>query len=269
METTPEADWVQIVSQRYSSDARAYRDLWAPLLHPHGQELLASLPLASASGVIDIGSGCGTLLPEIRSRAPSALIVAVDSAPGMVALAPIVAARAVMDAARLGIASASIDIAVLTFVLFHTANPHVVLTEARRVLRPGGTIGTTTWDGEPRFPAHRAWVEELDSCGAPPAVPQMMSNHDLVRTPARVRSLLRRAGFGSIRTWQHRFGHAYTLEELMAVRTKLGWSKRRVESLAPEARETFLRRARLRLERMSPRDFVDDAEIIFATAVAH
>jgi len=54
----------------------------------------------------------------------------------------------------------------------------------------------------------------------------------------------------------------------MAVRTKLGWSKRRVDSLASEARVTFLCRARLRLEKMNPRDFVDDAEIIFATGVA-
>ncbi len=69
-------------------------------------------------------------------------------------------------------------------------------------------------------------------------------------------------------SWTHRFGHAYTLEEFMAVRTKLGWSRRRFESVAPEVREAFLRRARLRLEKISRCDFVDDAEIIFATAVA-
>jgi ubiquinone/menaquinone biosynthesis C-methylase UbiE len=258
----------KVVSERYSSDALAYRDLWAPLLLPHGLELLASLPLSSTSRIIDVGSGCGALLPGIRSQAPEALVMAIDRAPGMLALAPVEVPRTVMDAARLGLASASIDAAVLAFLLFHTGDPQEVLIEARRVLRPGGVIGTTTWDGDPRFPAQRAWIEELDACAAAPAAPQMMSNHDPVSTPERMRGLLQRAGFGSIRTWSHPFGHAYTLEEFMTVRTKLGWSKRRVDSLPPEAREAFLCRARLRLEKMGPRDFVDDAEIIFTTGVA-
>jgi ubiquinone/menaquinone biosynthesis C-methylase UbiE len=221
MEAGRERDRVKLVSERYSSDARAYRDLWAPLLLPHGQELLSSLPLASASCVVDLGSGCGTLLSEIRARAPSALVVAIDSALGMLALAPGEFPRAAMNAARLGLASASADVVVLAIVLFHTADPLEVLVETGRVLRSGGTIGTTTWDGDSRFPAQRAWTEELDAHGAAPATPSL-SNHEPVSTAARVRSLLERSGFGSVRTWTHRFGHAHTLEEFMAVRTKLG-----------------------------------------------
>ena len=80
MEAKPNADWGQIVSERYSSDAVVYRDLWAPLLLSHGQELLASLPLPSAGRIVDVGSGCGALLPGIRSRAPEALVIAIDRA---------------------------------------------------------------------------------------------------------------------------------------------------------------------------------------------
>ena len=268
LEARPAADWLKIVSERYSSDALAYRELWAPLLLPHGQELLGSLPLSSVSRIVDVGSGCGALLPGIRSRAPEAVVIAIDRAPGMLAVAPVEFPRVVMDAAHLGLAADSIDVAVLAFVLFHTISPLEVLVEIRRVLRLGGTIGTTTWDGDPHFPAQRAWIEELDSHGAAPAPPQMMSNHHPVSSPERVSTLLHRAGFGSIRTWKHGFGHAYTIEEFITVRTKLGWSKRRVDTLAPAAREAFLRRARLRLERMGPVDFVDDTEIIFASAVA-
>jgi ubiquinone/menaquinone biosynthesis C-methylase UbiE len=268
LEAKPNADWGQIVSERYSSDALVYRDLWAPLLLPHGQELLDSLQLSSADRIVDVGSGCGALLPGIRSRAPEALVIAIDRAPGMLAIAPVEVPRAVMDAGRLGLASASIDAAVLAFVLFHTADPQEVLIEGRRVLRSGGMIGTTTWDGDPRFPAQRVWLEELDSHGAAKAALEMMSNHEPVGTPERMRGLLQEAGFGSIRTWSHSFGHAYTLEEFMTVRTTLGWSKRRVDSLDPERREAFLRDARVRLENLGPHDFIDDAEVIFATGVA-
>ena len=263
-----EQDCGQTVSERYSTDALVYRDLWAPLLRPHGQELLASLPLSTASRIVDVGSGCGSLLPDIRSRAPGAFAIAIDRAPGMLAAVSAEISRAMMDAAQLGLASASMDVAIFAFVLFHTTDPQEVLIESRRILRSGGTVGTTTWDGDPRFPAQRAWLEELDSCGATSAPPQMMSNHDPVATPERMHDLLRRAGFRSINTWKHPFGHPYSLEEFIAVRTRLGWSKRRVDSLAPDSRTSFLRRARLRLEKMDRSDFVDDAEIVFATAVA-
>jgi hypothetical protein len=95
-----------------------------------------------------------------------------------------------------------------------------------------------------------------------------MSNHEPVSTAERVRALLEESGFQSVRTWVRRFGHAYTLDEFLEVRTRLGWSRRRFESLAPETRGAFLRAARRRLEAMRGRDFVDDTKVIFATARA-
>jgi ubiquinone/menaquinone biosynthesis C-methylase UbiE len=267
MVATEQADWARRVSERYSADAKAYRDLWAPVLLPHGEKLLDALPLSLASRVLDVGAGCGALLPQIRSRTASALVVAIDSAPGMLALARSDFPRAAMDAAHLGIANAVVDVAVLAFVLFHTANPQDVLVEVRRVMRAGGTIGTATWDRDPDFPAQRVWIEELDAHGAGPAVRQLVSNHEPVSTGPRMQGLLERAGFRSVRTWVSRFGHGYTLDGFVESRTKLGWSKRRVETMAPVKRGAFLRAARQRLEALRASDFVDDTNVIFATSV--
>jgi len=185
----------------------------------------------------------------------------------MIALAPPGAPRAVMDAAHLGIVTGTIDVAVAAFILFHTPDPRQVLSDARRVLRAGGAIGTTTWEGDPQFPAQQAWIEELDAHGAEP-VDSPITNHEPVRTPERVRALLEATGFGSVRTWMRPFGHAYTVDQFIAVRTSHGWSRRRFESLAPEKRRVFLDRARLRLERMTGRDLLDENGVIFAVAEA-
>jgi ubiquinone/menaquinone biosynthesis C-methylase UbiE len=260
--------WAKSLSERYSADAMVYRDRWAPLLLPHGLSLIDGLPLSAAARVLDVGAGCGSLAPHIRQRAPSALVVAIDIAPGMLALVRRDAARAAMDAAHLGLARSSVDVAVLAFMLFHTADPLAALREARRVLRDGGCVGTATWEGDPDFPAQRAWVEELDRHAASGEQAPVMSNHEPVSSEEKVRGLLENAGFGSCRTSVREFGHTFGLEEFLEIRTRMGWSRRRFDSMEPERRQRFLEDARRRLERMTPADLTDRTRVILATAVA-
>jgi ubiquinone/menaquinone biosynthesis C-methylase UbiE len=265
--TLPEVEWGRLVSERYSAEAREYRDLWAPLLLPHGEELLEALPLRTADRVLDVGSGSGTLIPGIVRRAPSAVAVGIDRAPGMLALAPPPARRAVMDAGRLGLATAAFDVAVLAFLLFHTVDPRHVLAEVRRALKRGGAAGATTWAGDPDFPAQRVWLDELNAHGAV-AEETSITSHAPVGTPDRVRRLFEATGFAAVRTWTRPFGHTYGVEEFIALRTRHGWSARRFARLAPTDQEALLHRARRRLQAMPARELFDDTEVIFAIAEA-
>jgi ubiquinone/menaquinone biosynthesis C-methylase UbiE len=52
--------------------------------------------------------------------------------------------RIIADAAKLPFNSASYDVVIMAFVLFHVPEPETALGEVRRVLRAAGNVGLTT-----------------------------------------------------------------------------------------------------------------------------
>ena len=94
--------------------------------------------------VADLGAGTGILASTIAPFVDR--IAVVDRSPEMLA-----AARRRLDGTQnvsfhqgeleaLPLPSESIDLAVLSLVLHHVAEPHVALQEVRRILRPGGRL---------------------------------------------------------------------------------------------------------------------------------
>jgi SAM-dependent methyltransferase len=258
-----EHDQVATVAGHFSHDAPLYERYWATSMARLGQRLLERLPLDDASVAVDIGAGVGALLPAIRQSAPRAFVAGIDAAEGMIRRAPRDFGRAVMDAGRLAIGDASVDVAVMPFMLFFLPDPAHGLGEVRRVLRPGGGLGVATWlAGANDYRAEDLWFELLDEYGAaPPAAP---AKPELMDTPEKLAGLLDGAGFTGVRTATDREPQPLTLEEFLEVHTRIGRSRRFFESLPPEDRRAMLDRAKERLAELGPEDFTDPQVAVLA-----
>ena len=134
----PDRDAVRDLIGQYDDEASAYLDHWAPVIHPIACAIVDKLPRDGVRRVMDVGAGVGLLLPVLQEKFPDAHVMGIDRSDGMLSLCRPGDSVAVMDAAGLGVQSASLDLVVMVFMLFHLPDPAAGLSEARRSLRPGG-----------------------------------------------------------------------------------------------------------------------------------
>lgn len=119
-------------------------DWFAAREGPVADEHRRALVEDAAGEVLEIGAGTGLNLPFYRA---ASRVVAIEPNPGMRERAQASARRAKVpvevmpgDALRLGFPDASFDTVVFSLVLCTVPDPARALAEARRVLRPGGTL---------------------------------------------------------------------------------------------------------------------------------
>jgi len=254
--------------ERYDREAAAYAELWAPVLHSASLRLLPALATSPVERVLDVGTGVGSLLPDVARTFPGGAVIGVDHSRGMLALSSRHFPRAVMDAGRLAIRDGSIDRVLMLFMLFHLEDPARGLSEARRVLRDGGMVGTITWATDLASPATQIWIECLDAHGAADADPGAVSRHDRVDSTEKLEAFLAEAGFVDRRCWIEDLLVHLDAGPLLRLRTSLGSTKTRFDSLAPAARASCLAEARDRMAAMPSEAFIARAKLVYSIARA-
>ena len=163
------ADADVTVGQAFTAAAPTY-DAVIDFFGPFGRALAAAAHLSAGEQVLDVACGAGaSLRPAVEAVGSSGSVVGVDLAEGMVG-----ALRASLT--REGISTASVvradagalpfpdggaDALLAGFMIFFTPDPPAVLAELCRVLRPGGRVALSVFDGPPAFSWYPTVVREV------------------------------------------------------------------------------------------------------------
>jgi ubiquinone/menaquinone biosynthesis C-methylase UbiE len=266
------------VVQRYDRDADRYADHWAPVLEASARDLLERVareaPPPPSPVIMDVGTGTGVLALAALERWPDARVIATDASAGMLSEAAAAAARRgpagagrlrfVHGAAdTLALPDGSADLVVSSFVYQLVPDRAAALAEARRVLRPGGTLAIVTWlEGGAAFPPEDGFDEavvDLDLESDDPVAEEVRAGD--FRSVRAAAAELRRAGFRRVAARAERLAFAWSPEAYLAF--KLAYEDRELaEELTVAQIEALSARAREHWAGLRPDDWTFRAELV-------
>jgi demethylmenaquinone methyltransferase/2-methoxy-6-polyprenyl-1,4-benzoquinol methylase len=272
------------IPERYDRNAEDYGQYWAPVLDAAARRLLDRIDdhvqrLGRPATILDVGTGHGVLASEARRRWPSATVIGADASSGMLAVARQQHGEEVdaetepalrwlhAPADALTLPDRSVDAVVSSFVYQLVPDRARALTEALRVLRPGGRIALVTWldrgrDFEPSIEFDEA-MYDLDIDDPEDEEEEEVRAGDF-RSPRSAARELREAGFKRVSAeaelLEYRWSRDSYLEfkERYEERTLFGW-------LDEERAVRLLERARERLQELPASAFEWEAELVSAT----
>jgi len=133
------------------TDGAAYDRLMAPWSRAVGKQFLDWLALPSGLRWIDVGCGTGAFTELVLEQANPTDVSAVDPAEDQIAFARSkpAAKRASFrqaEAQKLPFADSEFDVAAMALVITFVSDPAQAVAEMKRVVKPGGMIGTYVWD---------------------------------------------------------------------------------------------------------------------------
>ena len=248
--TNERAEFIrQSMRQSWGARVDAYVREAAPNTAAHTKALLEIVPPATGERVLDVATGPGVVaLAAALQVGPSGAVVATDLAPEWEAeitrrareLGVTNVTFKAMGAEALDLPDDSFDVAYCQFGLMFVPDPVQALREMRRVLRPGGRLGTVVWSTPDRVPCFTLFNRRLGAF-----VPQEPPERQLptplsLGEPGLIERHVREAGFGDVRAERRTLDFvSQGPEEMWRFRVLDGAPaiKNAVAALSPEERE--------------------------------
>jgi SAM-dependent methyltransferase len=199
---------------RWQNRAQPWRE-WAPRLAEaadrFNRPLIEHAGVATGQAVLDLASGAGEpALALAAAVGPMGGVTALDLAPAMLAGLARRAAEAgvaprlvAADMAALPFAPAAFDRVTCRFGLMFAPDPIAALTEARRVLKPGGRAAIMVWGPL----ADNSLFAVIECAAAAAGLPTegAESRRFYLAEPGRLAALFVAAGFGAVAEHELRF----------------------------------------------------------------
>jgi ubiquinone/menaquinone biosynthesis C-methylase UbiE len=240
----------------YDTIAARYDDVWGPRFEAVARLIWEHVLPAPGSIVLDIGTGTAVVPRALVSRRPEiAAITGCDRSPGMmrVARSRMPALRLVAaDAASLPFRDAAFDVVTASFVLSHLPDHEAGLSEAHRVLKPGGRLAVTSWatDTDAQTAVWRGLVTDAISKESLEAAAARVAPSESQLLEARsVESALLRSGFASVEVHAHPLESRTSIDQFLADRELSSGGRYARYSMGEEGWKRFLERARVELGR--------------------
>jgi ubiquinone/menaquinone biosynthesis C-methylase UbiE len=210
------------VAALFSRVAREYDQAGVEFFSVFGEDLVGFVGVRLGERLLDVGSGRGAVtFPAARCVGERGRVEAIDIAPDMVNALRHDIERdhlswvrvQVGDAEAPNVPAGSFDVVLASLVLFFLPDLQAALRAYRRVLRPGGRLGFTTF-GETDA-AWATWEAQLESylpdndrrTEQPGSEPEPRT--DLLGSPASIRSALADAGYVDIQVEERRYPVRY------------------------------------------------------------
>jgi ubiquinone/menaquinone biosynthesis C-methylase UbiE len=186
------AGWTSNVSEYEAAFARITSQAIGPLLD--------AVHLRHGARVLDVATGPGYVAAAAAERGATA--VGVDFSASMVARARTIYPTVEFqegDAEAISFPDSSFDAVVMNFGMLHLARPEQAMTEAARVLKPGGAFAFTVWAKPEEAVGFGIILKAIQSHGNPgvqlPQGPSFFRFSD----PAECDRTLRETGFLNVR----------------------------------------------------------------------
>lgn len=189
-----------------SAIAETYHEGLGPtLFQPYAADLGTRLPVSPRMHVLEVAAGTGVVTRVLLDRMPpDARLTATDLSEHMLKVAsgyvgddPRVEWRPA-DAQALPFDDGSFDVIVCQFGVMFFPDKALAMREAKRVLKPGGTLLLNAWDSLDRNP-HARVAQETLTLLYPANTPTFLHVPFGYSDPSVMRALLEDAGFTDVR----------------------------------------------------------------------